>query len=230
MNKKYILFIIVIVLIAAGIYWVHKQSNMPAVESETKPVAAVRVIPLNRGKIDKTITAYGTVVAALGQTQTFSVPFESQVREVLVTTGQAVDPNEPMIRISPSPDTLLKFAQAKEERNAEKNNVDLVRQQIDLKLATRQDLISAQQRYEAAELNLQNMQAQGFDKNQTILVVLIIVGALLAVAGLAMMAQAIGKANKQDEGESKRFGLLLDEIKGLRQDLQDFLIKQDGDS
>ncbi len=168
MTKKF-LIVIVIILIAVIIYLGYRHFTVKTIESENAPVAQVQVITLNRGKISKTITAYGTVVAALGQTQTFSVPFESKVIQVLVTSGQAVDSNTPLIDIAPSPDTILKFAQAQQERNTAKNNVDLVKQRVELKLATRQDLIIAQQSYETAKLNLKNMEEQGVDKNKTIL-------------------------------------------------------------
>jgi membrane fusion protein (multidrug efflux system) len=137
-------------------------------EGEKEPVAQVRVITLNRSTINKTLTAYGTVVAALGQTQTFSVPFESEVDRVLATPGQAVDVNTPLIEISPSPESRLRFAEAHAQRDTAKNNVELVRQRVEMKLTTRQDLVSAQQSYEAAELNLKSMQEQGLDKSRLI--------------------------------------------------------------
>jgi len=167
MSKRNIIFI-VIALVATVAFWAYRHFKITVVESEKAPVAQVQVITLKRGKIEKTIAAYGTVVTALGQTQTFSVPFESQIRQVLVTGGQAVDVNTPLIEISPSPDTLLKFAQAREERNTAKNNVEIVKERMALKLATLQDLVSAQQAFDTAELNLKSMEEQGSNKNKTI--------------------------------------------------------------
>ena len=167
MKRKYAIYII-IALIAAIIVVAYRHFSTAMPEAEKAPIAKVRVVTLKRRKIEKTIVAYGTVVAAIGQTQTFSVPFESQVSHVLVTAGQAVDPNTALIEISPSPETRLKFAEAIAERDTAKNNVDLVKQRLDLKLATRQELVSVQQSYEAAELNLKSMEEQGLGKNKII--------------------------------------------------------------
>ncbi|MFZ0035011.1 MAG: efflux RND transporter periplasmic adaptor subunit [Sedimentisphaerales bacterium] len=170
MRKKYAIYIIIaLILIAAIAVIAYRHFFGAGSESEKGPVAKVQVVTLERGKIEKTITAFGTVVAAIGKTQTYSVPFESQVRQVLVTAGQTVDVNTPLIEISPSPESLLKFAQAHAERDTAKNNIELVTQRVEMKLATRQDMVSAQQSYEAAELNLKSMEEQGSDKNKTIL-------------------------------------------------------------
>lgn len=168
MKKKYAIYII-IALIAAIAVIAYKHFFGAGPESEKGPVAKVQVITLERGKIEKTITAFGTVVAALGQTQTFSVSFESQIRQVLVTAGQAVDINTPLIEVSPSPESRLRFVQARAERDTAKNNIELVKQRVEMKLATRQDQIAAQQTYDAAELNLKSMEEQGSDRNKTIL-------------------------------------------------------------
>jgi RND family efflux transporter MFP subunit len=168
MRKKYAIYII-IALIAAIVFIAYQHFFASSPEAEKGPVAKVRVVTLKRSKIEETIVAYGTVVAAIGQTHTFSVPFESQVHQVLVTAGEAVDVNTPLVEILPSPDSRLRLAEAISGRETAKNNLELVKQRLEMKLATRQDLVAAMQSYEAAELNLKSMEEQGIDKNKTIL-------------------------------------------------------------
>lgn len=171
-GKKTIYFMIVfLVLIAVGAYWYVKQPS-PAdkqVETPNQVIAGVRTILLKRGAIEQTVTAYGTVVAAIGQTRTFSVPFECRVQKVLVTAGQAVEMNTPLIEISPSPDSRLRFAQACAERDTAKNNLQIIQQRMEMKLATRLDVTSAEQTLGMAELNVKSMADQGIDGNKTIL-------------------------------------------------------------
>lgn len=174
MSKRQTIFIILVLIVAGACiaYWYIKTSGsekkLTEEGSAKGPVAKVQVVPLNRSKIEQTIVVYGTVIAAIGQTQTFSVPFESQVRQVLVTTGQAVDVNTPLVEIEPSPDSQLRFEQARVERDTAKNNLELVKQRLDLRLATRQDLITAQQNFDAAQFNVKSMEQRGVDGNKTI--------------------------------------------------------------
>jgi RND family efflux transporter MFP subunit len=170
MSKRNTIYVIIgLFIVIAGItYWSIRGIGSGS-EEPVQPVAKVAVVPLTRGKIDETIVAYGTVIAAIGQTQTFSMPFESQVRKVLVTAGQVIDINTPLIEISPSPASRLQFAEARTARDTAKNNLDLVNMRFQMKLSTRQDVIVAEQNLETAELNMKSMEEQGAGKNQTIL-------------------------------------------------------------
>jgi RND family efflux transporter MFP subunit len=176
MNKKHILPVILVLAAGAGIaYWHFKTVRSqpePATQPESLqngPVAKVQAVPLTRRKIEETITAYGTVTATLGKTQAVSVPIESQVRKVLVTPGQVVDANTPLLEIAPSPESRFQLEEARAERNTAKNNLDLVNQRFEMKLAMRQDLISAQQNFQTAQLKVKTMEEQGLDGQKTLL-------------------------------------------------------------
>jgi membrane fusion protein (multidrug efflux system) len=171
-GKRKTIIVVLIVAVACLVRYSCNILTRPAVQpksQETGPVAKVRVITLNRGTIEKTLVVYGTVVSAIGKTQTLSVPFECQVREVLVTAGQLVDANTPLIEIAPSPDTRLQLEQALARKETAKSNLEIIKQRIGLKLATRQDIVSAQQELESAELNYKSMLQRGIDGNKTIL-------------------------------------------------------------
>ena len=61
------------------------------------------------------ITAYGSVIPAPGALQTVSVPFESQVRQIMVSNGQKVPKGNDLLEIKPSPDTRLQLEQAHQD-------------------------------------------------------------------------------------------------------------------
>lgn len=125
------------------------------------PVATVTLVPLQRKTIGETLTTYATVVAALGGTETYSVPFESRVRRIAVTPGQAVGRGEALAVVEPSPDTLLELQQAQGEHASAVSQLDLVKQRVSLRLATESDLVAAQQRVDAAQLRLDSMRSRG---------------------------------------------------------------------
>jgi membrane fusion protein, multidrug efflux system len=169
-----IIAVVVIALIAGAVYWyVIRSRSAGTTATETSPapsgpMARVQVVPLRRQEIKETLVVYGTMVVALGEAETFSVPFESRVQSVLVTTGQVVGVNAAMVEITPSPDTLLKLAQARAEQATAQENLQLVQERLKLKLATQQDLVTAQQQRQAADLKVQSMEKSGIDGRQTI--------------------------------------------------------------
>jgi membrane fusion protein (multidrug efflux system) len=169
-NRTYIIIIIVAAFSGAAYLYFRNLSKTEAepLDQQEGTISKVQTVTLKRSKIYENLVVYGTVVAAPGKTQIFSVPFESQVREVLVTAGEEVNVNTPLVKISPSPDTLLQLAQANAEKDASRNNLDLTKQRLDLKLATRQDLIAAQQRLDTAQLNIKSMEQRGINGEQII--------------------------------------------------------------
>ena len=72
----------------------------------------MRIAPLREGAINKNIAAYGSVIPAPGAVQTVSVPFESQVIQIMVSNGQRVSQGNDLLEIKPSPDTALTMEQA----------------------------------------------------------------------------------------------------------------------
>jgi membrane fusion protein (multidrug efflux system) len=135
---------------------------------EGPPVVKVKITRVERQQMEETLTAYGSVVAALGETQVISEPFESRVVRVLVRPGQTIACGDPLIEIEPSPDTLLQLDVARDNRDTAQAELNLVQQRLQLKLATRTDLVQAQQKLQAAQLQLQNLEKRGIDGPQTI--------------------------------------------------------------
>ncbi len=126
-------------------------------------VARVKVVKIERGTLQEDVEAYGTVVAALGETTAVSVPYECRVRKVLVAGGQVVAKGAPLVELEPSPDAALELEQATGERDAAQAARGLVQQRLEMKLATREDVLTAQQALRTAERKLESLKKRGID-------------------------------------------------------------------
>jgi multidrug efflux pump subunit AcrA (membrane-fusion protein) len=99
--KRKRLFIVLLVLLASGtcMFFLLRSHRTTAPEQappqstegdETKPVAQVEVVPIQRKSISEKLTAYGSVVAQPGKTHFVAISFESRVQHILVSSGQLV--------------------------------------------------------------------------------------------------------------------------------------------
>ena len=172
-HKKWI----VIVLITGGLIFAvyvitHREKRTaPAGEvaaSASGPVASVQVTPVQRGRIEETLSAFGSVVAAPGEVEIFSVPFECRVRRILVTAGMEIVTNTPLVEVEPSPDTQLQFDQVRMERDSAEQALKFAEQRMELKLATQQELLVARQNLGNVTARLQSMKDRGIDGEQTL--------------------------------------------------------------
>ena len=168
---RILIFLSGCVLAAAAFWWqgekgkgLPKESpSMPLVQQDVSPTASVKIAHVRQGTITHNIRVYGTVVPAPGATQAVSVPFESQVRRIMVSTGQEVSKGSLLLEIEPSPDTELGFQQAKDTYLLAKEKFKHVQQLMDLKLATNTQLLSAKQAVQQAELTLESMKRRGIE-------------------------------------------------------------------
>lgn len=156
------------VALAVGGYWfaAHNKSNAAetgeaAPATDAGPVAKVSVTPLRAGSIDETFSAFGTVLAAPGEANSASAPFECRVRKVFVSAGLEVATNAPLLEIEASPDTKLQLDQARSERDSATNQLQMLEQRFELKLATKPDLLAAQQRVHDAALRVASLEQRG---------------------------------------------------------------------
>jgi membrane fusion protein, multidrug efflux system len=164
------LFIVVAVL-AAGFYLAlgrgktgNTAPNQVGASGEaTGPVARVKTAPIRQGTIDETIHVYGSVIPAPGAVRTISVAYESRIDSVMVNEGQEVSSGNILLHVSPSPETRLKFSQAGETYRVAKQALTNMERKFQLKLATNDQLLQAQQSSEQADLALSSMKNQGAD-------------------------------------------------------------------
>jgi membrane fusion protein, multidrug efflux system len=131
---------------------------------ESGPVAKVTVAPLQKKNIQEELTVYGAVAAAPGAAQSLSVPFQCRVLKALVAPGQTVRKGAGLIEIEPGPDALLEYRQAKSESDSSAKELKLTKERFDLKLATKEDLVSAEQKAQAAKLQVQSRESRGINQ------------------------------------------------------------------
>lgn len=131
-----------------------------------EPRAKVTVMDLRRRVIEETLTVYGSTLPAPDESQTFSVPYECQVRRVLVTTGRVVELGTPLVEVEPSHETKLLLDGAREEQQTAKDQFTLMQQRLKMNLATRQDLLQAEQHLHAATLRANSLEKRGAGRAQ----------------------------------------------------------------
>lgn len=132
------------------------------------PVVRVTTKPIVHERIEEKLLTYGIVVAALGESRTISEPFETRVRRIYVTDGESVDAASPLIEIEPSPDSRLQLEKARSELDSAREAARLLQERIDLKLATKQELLVAQQRVQNAQLAFQSMIDRGMGASRVV--------------------------------------------------------------
>lgn len=140
----------------------------PAKADGGGPTACVQTVPLKKGMIAEHIVVYGSVIAAPGALQTVSIPYQSQVVGILVNEGQKVSKGDLLLKIRPSPDTMLKLNQAKNAYNLAQQGYQQMKRQRKLKLATNQQLLQAKLTLDQARLRLESMTNRGIDGERRI--------------------------------------------------------------
>lgn len=143
------------------------SSNQVKAQTDA-PIACVRTAPLRRGTITERIVVYGQVIPAPGALQTVSVPFESQAISIMVNEGQKVFKGDGLLKIRPSPDTLLQFNQARNASESARLGYQQVERRYGLKLATNEQLLQAKQTLDQTKLTLESMKSRGVDSESDI--------------------------------------------------------------
>lgn len=75
--------------------------------------ALVHVVPLKRGSLPITISAFGQVKPAATAKEVVTAPIDAKVESVVVQMGQVITKNAPMITLAPSPDAAASYRQAR---------------------------------------------------------------------------------------------------------------------
>lgn len=128
-----------------------------------EPVACVNTTPLKQGSISETIVVYGSIIAAPGALLTVSIPFESQVLGIMVNEGQKVSKGDILLKIKPSPDTMLQLDQARNAHKLARESYRQMEGKRKLRLATNDQMIQARQALDQARLGLESLKNRGID-------------------------------------------------------------------
>ena len=160
--RRWILTALSLALAGAGVWWLvgKRRGSEEAVEKEPAPVAQVQTATLRRGTTERTLTVYGTVVAAPGGTRSLSFPFECRVVSVRANPGQGVKEGDVLLQIEPSADSRLALDTARATRNAAEAALKDVQTRFNAHLATNADLAAAGSAARDARLKLDSLQSR----------------------------------------------------------------------
>ncbi len=157
--KKILLFLAV-AAIAAGAWLLSRpRADQPA--GEVKPVAQVQVAPLEVRPIVESLQAFGLVEPAPSGAQAVALAYDSVVTRVVASPGSVVARGDLIMEIRPSPDAALALKSARSIATLADRELEGARQRFDLRLATRQELLAAEQAAEDANLKLSSLEGRG---------------------------------------------------------------------
>ncbi|OQK18549.1 hypothetical protein AU255_12255 [Methyloprofundus sedimenti] len=172
-SKKFLVIFILLILSVgfAMLYWLSEPQDLNSLKvsiPEPGPVAQVETIKLHKGEIKETLSAYGVVLPLPDKLITLSVPYISKVDMIQVNQGQIVQQDDLLLTLKPGASALLQLAQAQSELHAATRENQLLQERINLKLATKQDMVTSRLRIEQARVMLKNLADQGIANEQHI--------------------------------------------------------------
>jgi membrane fusion protein (multidrug efflux system) len=168
-NIVFVILIIAALLIVA-IWRLHKlEGPETEIAGEIKGVVAqVKTTSIREGVITEYITSYGSVIPAPGALQSVSVPFESQVVQIMVSNGQKVSRRSSLLEIKPSPDTRLQLEQAQQNLETARQTLKDVEGRLALQLATNDQILKARLNLRQAQLKVESMKKRGIGAARTL--------------------------------------------------------------
>ena len=158
--KKFLIALLVLFLAALGWYLFKHHAAAAEADSE-KPAAQVETVLLAEQPIAQTLEVFGVVAAAPSGERVISAPFDCVVSRVHVGVGASVAAGDLLLEINPSPDAKLAADSARSVRALAVRALAATQERYELKLATSQDLLAAQQAAEDAKLKADSFTARG---------------------------------------------------------------------
>ncbi len=151
-----------VAVLAAGI-----PPHLSAAADEQAPQAQmsvlVRTIPVKRGSLPRTLTAYGMAKADPTARESVVAQISAVVATVHVRTGQAVQKGTPLLELRPTPTTRAAYAAALSQQRTAADALARTRQMEADLLATGQQLAAAEKADSDARAALSALRSQGAD-------------------------------------------------------------------
>ena len=157
---KKIFLVLGLAAIAAGAwFWLRPQSPGPA-ENE-RPVAQVQASPLRVQTIVESLAAFGVIEPAPSGARTVALAYDAIVSNIVVSQGATVAAGDVLMEVEATPDAKLAVSSARSVAKLADQALAATRQRYDLRLATSQDLLAAEQAAEDASLRLSSLEGRG---------------------------------------------------------------------
>ena len=159
--KKILIFLMVATVTGLAWFLLKHRGAAAAEEEVAKPTAKVETAVLKEEPIAQMIEVFGVVVAAPSGDRATAAPYDCVVRKIHVGVGTSVAAGDVLLEIGPSPDTQLAFDSARSLFALTTKALAATQERYDLKLATSQDLLAAQQAAEDARLKTESFSTRG---------------------------------------------------------------------
>ena len=127
--------------------------------AEVKGYALVQVAQPKRGSIPDIVMGYGLVES--DNTLTRSFQRDGQVAEILVEVGDQFKKGDPLLNFGPAPAAVVAYEQSKNALRLAQSSLDRAKKMFALKLATREDLETAEKGLSDAQLNKEMFEKLG---------------------------------------------------------------------
>ncbi len=157
--------IIVVVLIAAAAlgawYWL-ARGGPSSPEEEAKPVAEIEATGIRMEPISEILVVYGVAEAAPAGAQVVTLPYDCTVKSAPAGVGSRVAAGDVVLEVTPTPDAQLEYDTARTDAALAQKALAGVQRRVELRLATSQDLFTAQQAAGDAAIKLASLERRGF--------------------------------------------------------------------
>jgi RND family efflux transporter MFP subunit len=135
-------------------------------DADVKASALVQVGTPKRGSISDTLVSYGTVISA--NTLTRSFQRDGQIANIMVEVGDQFKKGDPLLEFGAAPAAVVAYEQAKTALGLAQGTVARTKQLFDQKLATRDQLESAEKVASDAQLAKEMYEKQGSTVSETL--------------------------------------------------------------
>jgi membrane fusion protein, multidrug efflux system len=158
--KKFIL-ILVSAVVVVGAWLLVRGRSGAADDADAKPVATVEVTKLRVLPVSQTIPAYGVVEAAPAGAHSISLGYDCIVTEVDANVGSRVDEGAAIMKVVPTADAKMQLDSARSMASLASKSLAQTRERFDLRLATNQDVLAAEQSDEDARIKVTSLEGRG---------------------------------------------------------------------
>lgn len=118
------------------------------------PSVLIQTIALHKQPMGEKITAYGSIMPAMGATENISFPRAGQIARLYVLAGQVVKKGQPLLEFATDPNTAALFRQAETTAIFARSELTRIKDMTARQLATQSQLAAARKALQDAQANL----------------------------------------------------------------------------
>ena len=121
---------------------------------EAEPSVLIQTVSLQKQPIGEKITAYGSIMPAMGATENISFPRAGQIAHLYVLAGQVVKRGQPLLEFATDPNAEVLYRQAETTLVFARSELTRTLDMTARQLATQSQLASARKALQDAQANL----------------------------------------------------------------------------